>query len=56
MVYKPFQETEPNTFQINVIRDMGKVGVAHKAAGLLGPPSSEKGGLRLVVRNCGREL
>ena len=34
MVFKPFQETEPNTFQINVIRVMAKVDVAHKAAGL----------------------
>ena len=34
MVFKLFQETQPNTFQINVIRDMGKVDVAHKAAGL----------------------
>ena len=56
MVFKPFQETEPNTFQNNVIRDMGKVDLAHKAAGLSDRLLQKKVGFRLVVRNYRRQL
>ena len=48
-------KSEPNTIQINVTWKWAKR-CCTQSRGFLRSPSSEKGGLRLVVRNYGREF